>query len=65
MIFEKAAEMFAALQEIEVSPALSQRYSEKAAAPVVELQTEEVERLEQKMPAAPQGGETACFFADW
>jgi hypothetical protein len=64
MPFEKAAEMFAALQEIEVSPALSQRYSERAGAAYVELQTEEVERLEREMPAAPKGGEKLQMSAD-
>jgi hypothetical protein len=64
MPFEKAAEMFAALQEIEISPALSRRYSEQAGAAYVELQTEEVERLEREMPEASQGGEKLQMSAD-
>jgi hypothetical protein len=64
MPFEKAAEMFGALQEIEISPALSQRYSEEAGAAYVEVQTEEVERLEREMPEAPKGGEKLQMSAD-
>jgi hypothetical protein len=64
MPFEKAAELFGALQEIEISPALSQRYSEEAGLAYVEIQTEEVECLEREMPEAPQGGEKLQMSAD-
>jgi hypothetical protein len=64
MPFEKAAEMLGDLQRIEVSQALSQRYSERAGAAYVELQTEEVERLEREMPAAPNGGDKLQMSAD-
>ena len=64
MPFEKAAEMFAALQEIEVSAALSQRSSERAGAAYVELQTKEVEHLEREMPTAPKGGDKLQMSAD-
>jgi hypothetical protein len=64
MPFEKAAEMFAALQEIEVSPALSQRSSERAGADYVDLQTKEVEYLECEMPDAPKGGDKLQMSAD-
>jgi hypothetical protein len=64
MPFEKAAEMLADLQGIQVSQALSQRYSEQAGAAYVELQTEEVERLEREMPAPPQGGDKLQMSAD-
>ena len=64
MPFGKAAEMFGALQEIEISPALSQSYCEEAGAAYVEIQTEEVERLEREMPEAPKGGEKLQMSAD-
>ncbi len=56
MPFEKAAELFEAIMIIPVSKSLSQRYTEEAGAAYVELQTEEVERLERDMPVAPPAG---------
>ena len=53
MPFEKAGELFEDFMGIAVSKSVSQRYSEEAGAAYVELQTEEVERLEREMPAAP------------
>jgi hypothetical protein len=48
--------LFEAIMIIPVSKSLSQRYTEEAGAAYVELQTEEVERLERDMPVAPPAG---------
>jgi hypothetical protein len=53
MPFEKASEMFEDLTGIVVSGGLSRRYTEKAGAAYVELQSEEVKQLEGEKPLAP------------
>jgi hypothetical protein len=58
MPFERAKELFAEFTRIEVSSALSRRYTEKAGEVYVELQTEEMERLEREKP--PPMGQTKC-----
>lgn len=64
MPFKKAAEMLADLLGIQVSAAISQRYTESAGAAYVEMQTEEVKRLEREMPPAPPGGDKLQMSAD-
>jgi hypothetical protein len=64
MPFEKAVELFEAFMGIAVSKSLSQRYTEKAGAAYVSLQSEEVERLERDMPAAPEGADKLQMSAD-
>ena len=64
MPFEKAAELFEAFMEIRVSKSLSRRYTEAGGAAYVDLQTEEVERLERDTPAAPTGADKLQVSAD-
>lgn len=64
MPFDKAAELFEAFMEIQVSKSVSQRYTEEAGAAYVGLQTEEVERLEREMPVAPAGADKLQLSAD-
>jgi len=56
MPFEKAVELLGELMGIEVSRLVGQRYTEEAGAAYERLQTEEVERIEREMPAAPAAG---------
>jgi hypothetical protein len=62
--FEKAAELFEAFMGIAVSKSLSQRYTEEAGTAYVSLESEEVERLERDMPAAPTGADKLQVSAD-
>ena len=55
MPFERAAEMFTDFTGIQVSSAMSRRYTEKAGAAYVEMQDEAVARLEREKPRAPAG----------
>ena len=64
MPFKEAAELFEEFMVIPVSKTLSQRYTEEAGAAYVSLQTEEVERLERDMPAAPAGADKMQMSAD-
>jgi hypothetical protein len=64
MPFERATELMADMQGICVSPSTSRRNSEAAGAVYVEMQTEEVERLERDMPVAPKGAEKMQMSAD-
>lgn len=64
MPFERAVELLADMQGIGVSPATGRRSSEAAGAAYVEMQSEEVERLEQKQPPAPAGAEKVQISAD-
>lgn len=64
MPFEKAAELFEAFMEVRVSKSLSRRYTEAGGAAYVDLQTEEVERLERDTPAAPTGADKLQVSAD-
>jgi hypothetical protein len=64
MPFDKAAELFEDFMGIQVSKSVSQRYTEEAGAAYVGMQTEEVERLEQEMPAAPAGADKIQVSAD-
>ena len=64
MPFDKAAELFEDFMGIRVSKSVSQRYTEKAGAAYVGMQTEEVEHLEQEMPAAPAGADKIQVSAD-
>ncbi len=52
------------MQGICVSASASRRNSEAAGAAYVEMQTEEVERLEKDMPVAPKGAEKMQMSAD-
>jgi hypothetical protein len=64
MPFDKAAELFEVFMEIQVSKSVSQRYTEEAGAAYVDMQTEEVERLEREMPVAPVGADKLQLSAD-
>ena len=64
MPFKEAAKLFEEFMVISVSKSLSQRYTEEAGAAYVGLQTEEVERLERDMPAAPAGANKLQVSAD-
>ena len=64
MPFERAVELLADMQGIEVSTATGRRSSEAAGAAYVEMQSEEVERLEKKQPPAPAGVEKLQISAD-
>jgi len=64
MPFEKAAELYAEFTGISVSPIVSRNYTEQAGAAYEQLQTEEVQHLEQKMPAASAGAEKMQISAD-
>jgi hypothetical protein len=64
MPFEEAAKLFEEFMVIGVSKSLSQRYTEEAGAAYVDLQTEEVKRLERDMPAAPAGVDKLQMSAD-
>ena len=64
MPFEEAAKLFEEFRVIGVSKSLSQRYTEEAGAAYVDLQTEEVKRLERDMPAAPAGVDKLQMSAD-
>jgi hypothetical protein len=62
--FDKAAKLFEDFMGIHISKSICQRYAEKAGAAYVGLQTEEVERLERDMPAAPVGADKLQVSAD-
>jgi hypothetical protein len=64
MPFERATELMEDMQGISVSPSTSRRNSEAAGAAQVEIQTEEVKRIERDMPVAPQGAEKMQISAD-
>lgn len=64
MPFGEAAEIMAEFMQIRVSPSLCQRYTEEAGLVYVEMQDQEVERLEKKMPGAPAGAEKMQISAD-
>jgi len=64
MPFGQAAELLEDFLGIQVSRGSSRRYTEAAGAVYVQLQTEEVERLEAEMPPAPQGAEKVQISAD-
>ena len=64
MSFEKAAELFEDFMGIRVSKSVSQRYTEAAGAVYESMQTEEVERLEREMPAAPAGADKLQLSVD-
>lgn len=64
MPFEEAAKLFEAFMIIPVSKSLSRRYTEAAGAAYVDLQTEEVERIERDMPDAPTGADKLQVSAD-
>jgi hypothetical protein len=55
MPFERAAELFGDFTGIEVRGAMSRRFTEQAGAIYVELQSQEVTRLERDQPSAPAG----------
>lgn len=55
--FERAVELLADFLGIEVSKVVAQDYTETAGAIYVQIQEEEVVRLEQEMPEAAAGAE--------
>jgi hypothetical protein len=64
MPFEKAAELLGDMLGIVVSKKTSQRYTEAAGAAYVQIQAEEVERLEQEAPQAQAGAEKLQVSVD-
>lgn len=64
MPFEKAAELLGDMLGIVVSKKMSQRYTEAAGAAYVQIQAEEVERLEQEAPLAEAGAEKLQVSVD-
>jgi hypothetical protein len=64
MPFDKAAELFEAFMEIEVSKSVSQRYTEEAGAAYEGMQGKEVESLERETPEAPAGADKLQVSAD-
>jgi hypothetical protein len=64
MPFEQAAKILEDLLGIQVSQALSQRYAEEAGAAYVQIQTEEVERIEKDRPETAVGAEKMVLSAD-
>ena len=64
MPFGKAAEMLEDFLGIHVSPIVSQKYTEGAGLAYVQLQEEEVRRLEKERPPAEKGGDKLQISAD-
>lgn len=64
MPFRKAIELFEDLLGIRVSKIVSQQYTERAGEAYEQLQNEEVDYLEKKMPPAPQGAEKMLISVD-
>ena len=62
--FERAVELLEAFLGIEVSKIVALKCTEKAGAIYVDMQEEEVERLEREMPEAPAGAEKMQISAD-
>jgi len=62
--FEHAVELLADFLGIEVSKVVAQEYTETAGAVYVQMQEEEVVRLEQEMPEAAAGAEKVQISAD-
>jgi hypothetical protein len=64
MPFRKASEIFEDLLGIHVSKIVSQNYTEQAGAAYEQMQGEEVDQLERKMPPAPDCAEKMQISAD-
>jgi hypothetical protein len=64
MPFGKAAELLEDFMGIRVSPIVSQKYTEEAGAAYVQMQEDEVKRLEKDMPAAEKGADKLQISAD-
>ena len=64
MPFAKAVELLEDFMGMKVSKLVGQKYTHMAGAAYVEMQREEVEYLEQKMPEATAGGEKLQISAD-
>lgn len=64
MPFRRASEIMDDLLGIKVSKQVGRAYTERAGAAYVQMQTEEAEKLEKEMPAAPKGGEKMQISAD-
>jgi len=64
MPFEQAVRLLEALLGVQVSKAQAVRYTEAAGTAYVTLQTEAADRIEQKAPPAPVGGERMIVSAD-
>jgi len=62
--FERAVELLEEFLGIEVSKIVALNYTEKAGAIYVQMQEEEVIRLEREMPEAPAGAEKMQISAD-
>ena len=64
LAFERAAELVEEFLGIAVDKSMAQRYTETAGAVYVQIQEEEVVRLEQEMPEATVGAEKMQISAD-
>jgi hypothetical protein len=64
MPFGKAAEILEDFMGVHVSPIVSQKYTENAGAAYVQLQEEEVERLEKGMDSVEKGADKLQISAD-
>ena len=64
MPFRKASEIFEDLLGIHVSKIVCQNYTEQAGAAYEQMQGEEVDQLEKRMPPAPDGAEKMLISAD-
>jgi hypothetical protein len=64
MPFEKAVELFEDFMGIRVNKNVSQKYTEEAGAAYVQMQDEEVKRLQKKMPRAKARPEKLQISAD-
>jgi hypothetical protein len=64
LAFERAAELVEEFLGIAVDKSMAQRYTETAGAIYVQMQEEEVVRLEQEMPKAAAGAEKMQISAD-
>jgi len=64
MPFEKAVELLGEMMGIWVSKSQARRYTERAGQVYVEIQAEEVERIEKERPVSPMGGEKMQVSAD-
>jgi hypothetical protein len=64
MPFERALESLADMLRVHVSEATARRETESWGAVYVEVQKEEVERIEQELPPAPEGPEKMLLSVD-
>lgn len=64
MPFNRAAVLFSDFTRVAVNEDYARRHTEKTGAAYVEIQTAEVDRLEQETPPPPPGVDKLCLSAD-